>query len=327
MTAAGCTWAPGQAQGYVWRAIDWHTGQTICERPAGELPTLTCDLWPLDHYLLRVYEPNYQTLLCRITIRHDGQPDPMDYTQCVGDALSQGNTVWKYELSEPETDPEPLSAACTLPPVDNSIRIATSYDYQLLAGRLAWWGIDAATDWQNRFDEQFRGAADAAEVPVALLKAMVAQESQFWPLWDAQDGEVGWMQLTWSGADTALRHDPELFSRYCRRALWGNSCFGYDLLTMNQRRLLQAELVKDLQVAGAPGDASIMAADDLWLDAHILRAYACQAQDLYPGQDVWQAAAVLYNAGTSCITNAGICPQGQKYLDKVMQWKYLPPSP
>lgn len=319
MNAAGCIWSAEQAQAYVWRAIDLRTGETVCARLASELPDLTCDLWPLDNYLLRVYEPGYQEQFCWATLSHVGLPEPREMDQCDKNALAalqNGQATWKLMTSGPQGTPELPAATCTLPQVNNTSPLATDNDYQFLAGRLVWWGVYiSAADWQNRFDKQIRGAADAAGVPATLLKAMIAQESQFWPLWTGTDGEVGWMQLTQDGADTALRQDPDLFERYCPRAIWGNYCTSYELLTMAQRRLVQAELVNDLRVVGTPIEAASMATDDLWIDAHILRAFACQAQALYPGQDVWQTAAVIYNAGPGCIQGGVICQAGQDYLD------------
>jgi hypothetical protein len=321
MAAAGCIWSAELAPVYVWRAIDWRTGQVFCERPAAELPILTCDLWPLDSYLLRVYEPDYQDQLCWVTLRHAGPPEPGEMDQCDKNSvatLQNGQATWKLMTSGPQGTPEPPAAACTLPQVDNSSPLATYNDYQFLEGRLKWWGVNiSSADWQNRFDEQIGGGADAAGVPAALLKAMIAQESQFWPLWTGSDGEVGWMQLTWDGADNVLRQDLDLFKRYCPRAIWGNYCTSYDLLTMDQRRLVQAELVNSLQVAGTPIEAAAMAASDLWIDAHILRAYACQAQALYPDRDVWQTAAVIYNAGPGCIRANVVCKAGQDYLNEI----------
>ena len=216
--------------------------------------------------------------------------------------------------------PVPAETACTLPQVRNSVPLATSASYEFLAGRLAWWGIDISPlDWQNRWDEQIRGAADSAGVPAPLLKAMLADESQFWPLWTGDAGEAGWMQLTWDGVDTALRHDPDLFTKYCTLAIWQPYCTGYDLLTGDQKLRVQAALVADLAVSGTPLQVADQAADDLWIYAHVLRAYACEAAELYPDRDVWQSAAVLYNAGTACIQSGVICPQGQKYLSEVMR--------
>jgi hypothetical protein len=303
---------------YNMRLID-ENGLKLCEWPAtnGGLMKIPCKPRPSNNYHIEVWLKD-KISVC--DIRAPALTILAVAEQCPAwlDEFQAGTLEIRGPY--PIETPAPVTPACTLPQVDNSAPLATSYDYQFLVGRLSWWGIKMSqVDWQNRFNEQIRGAADAAGVPAVLLKAMIAQESQFWPLWTGDAGEVGWMQLTWDGADTALRHDQELFDRYCGRAIWGSYCTSYDLLTNDQRLAVQSVLIADLMVYGTPLDAAAMAADDLWIDAHILRAYACQAQDLYPTwPNVWQAAAVLYNAGTGCIQGNVICPQGQDYLDKVM---------
>lgn len=302
---------------------DWYNlrligpaGETLCEWPANvSLTNPACPPNPFGNYHIEVWL-NSPIWVCNIRSYNPGLA-PEDVAAACPDWLDeyQAGTLTirgPYELYPPA----PSVPACTLPQVDNSPPIATAIDYQFLAGRLSWWGLSiSALDWQNRFDESIRGASDAAGVPAALLKGMISQESQFWPLWTGDASEVGWMQLTWDGTDTALRHDPELFARYCTRALW--TCTSYDLLTPGQRSAVRSELMKDLQVSGTPLDASAMAAADLWTYAHILRAYACQAAATYPGRDVWQSAAILYNAGTSCIRGDVVCEQGRNYLNKV----------
>jgi len=291
-------------------------GETLCEWPANvSLTNPGCPPDPFKNYHIEVWLNVPVGTGCNLWLETPGYTAGDIAAQCPGwlDEFQAGTLTIRgpFEIHPPAA----AAPACTLPQVDNSTAIATDYDYQFLAGRLSWWGIGiSALDWQNRFDESIRGAADAAGVPAALLKGMIAQESQFWPLWTGTTGEVGWMQLTWDGADTALRHDPELFAHYCTRALWISSCTGYDLLTPGGRSAVRSELVKDLQVSGAPLDAAAMASGDLWTYAHILRAYACQAAATYPGRDVWQSAAVLYNAGTACIQGDLVCDQGSKYL-------------
>jgi len=304
---------------YNLRMVD-DRGVTLCQWPAStSLTTLPCSPSPAKNYRIEVWS-NLQMFAC-----HVWQESP----SLLGDEVSRQCPDWyvKYRAGDLTIQgpfeihtPEPAEIACTLPQVDNSAPLSTSIDYQFLAGRLLWWGIDVSPlDWQNHWDEQIRGAADAAGVPAHLLKAMLANESQFWPLWTGDQGEQGWMQLTWDGADTALRHDPELFNKYCTLAIFLPYCTGYDLLTAYQQTLVKDALVADLAVSGTPLQVADQAADDLWIDAHVLRAYACQAVELFPDQDVWQSAAVIYNAGSACIQGGVICPQGQKYLSEVMK--------
>jgi len=304
---------------------DWYNlrlidadGLTLCEWPAvnGGLMALPCTPSPAKNYHIEIWLNTNVATSCNI--RAPAVTAEVIALQCPDwlDEYQAGTLEIRgpYEISTPA----PVTPACTLPQADNSATLTTADDYHFLAGRLSWWGIGISPlDWQNRFDEEIRGASDAAGVPAKLLKAMLANESQFWPLWTGDAGEVGWMQVTWDGTDTALRHDPELFARYCQRALWSGCGTGYDLLTDNQQSAVRSELVADLMVYGTPVQAAALAAADLWTYAHILRAYACQAVALYPDRDVWQSAAVLYNAGTGCIRGGVICSQGRTYLEEV----------
>jgi hypothetical protein len=303
-------------------------GEILCEWPADQSITdIPCKPSPANNYHIEAWLKGNTATGCNLWLDQPTYYEEDIASQCPDwlDEYQAGTLEIRgpYEI-QPSIEAAP---ACTLPQADNSISISTANRYQFLANRLSWWGVNVSQDdWQNRWNEQIRGAADAAGVPAGLLKAMIANESQYWPLWTGETGEVGWMQVTWQGADTALRHDPELFHRYCQRTLW-TGCTGYDLLTEVEQNAVASELIKDLQVEGTPLDAADMASEDLWTYAHILRAYACYGKELYPDKDVWQSAAVLYNAGSNCIQGDLICSQGEKYLGEVMAWKRSLQSP
>lgn len=259
-------------------------------------------------------------VLCVVTVAHEGQPTDAELWEKCSYRwdLLEDHTIEGWELAYTYT--VDLPPACTLPPVDNSAPLATENEYTFLAGRLSWWGLDSTpVDWQNRFDDSIRAAADAADIPAALLKTMLAAESQFWPLWTGDAGEIGMIQLTWDGADTVLRYSPDLFTRYCPRAIYPTRCAaGYDLLAGWEKSRVQTELINDLRVEGTPLQASVMAANDLLTYARIVRAYACYTLTLYPSTpDLWTATAVVYNAGPLCLSADGmvICEQGKRYLE------------
>ena len=146
MNSAGCQWTADQAKGYVWRGVDYQTSEVKCERPAGQLPLITCDLWPLDHYLIRVYEPGYRTNYCYASIEHAGEPTQADMAaQCPKNALTawqDKQADWQFITSGPAPTPDPAPVICPLPdltpnqlPADAS-DLATHKDYQLLAANL-----------------------------------------------------------------------------------------------------------------------------------------------------------------------------------------------
>ena len=295
-------------------------GMVLCEWPAAQsLTAVPCQPSPARNYHIEVWL-NSNVSVCNVTSPDSTLTDLQVSIQCPQwiDEYRAGLLEVRGPSPIGETPPVQERTGCTLPRVDNSVPLHTEKDYQFLASRLSWWGISISTDeWQDRFDDQILTASNAAGVPAQILKSMIAQESQFWPLWTGTTGEVGWMQVTWDGADTALRHDPELFAHYCPLAIYDCNK-PYDLLADWQQSAVRYALIADLTVTGTPMQASAEAGADLWTYAHILRAYACQAEELYPGKNVWQAAVVLYNAGTKCYQGEVVCPQGQKYLNEVL---------
>jgi hypothetical protein len=302
---------------YNLRAISW-SGETLCEWPASvSLTEIPCALSPSNNYHIEVWL-NLKEFACGITTDSRTLTREIVLAQCPEwvDKRDQVEVRGPYEIQPTPPPPPP----CILPPVNNSAQIVTNIDYQFLSGRLSWWGVNTTVEeWQNRFNNEILSSADAAGVPAGLLKGMISVESQFWPLWTGDKGEVGWIQVTPDGADTALRNDPELFQHYCQLSIWKYLCTGYDTVTDNQRYLIRSQLLADLIVTGPPVQAVEMAAEDLWTYAHIVRAYACMAKELYPDLNVWQTAAVIYNAGVKCISGDEICPQGQKYISEVMK--------
>ena len=50
-------------------------------------------------------------------------------------------------------------------------------------------------EWQNRYDQAIFNSSNLLNVPLRLLKGVIAQESQFWPLSD-DDEEFGLGRVT-----------------------------------------------------------------------------------------------------------------------------------
>jgi hypothetical protein len=342
MKSAGCVWTPEQAQAFVWRAVDLHTGQTVCQRPASELPTLTCDIWPLDHYLIRVYEPAHVDQYCVVSIV--GPPDGIVgatgpvartptaeeiKTQCpLGalEALQSGKATWKLVSSGPATDPQEAPEICPLPPLapaDLPKSIATANNYFLLDYELYWWyGNDYDSNWQNQYDTAILQAGAAESVPPRLIKGVFAQESQFWPTWTPerrQADEVGLGQLTDDGADLVLRYSPELYEGLCPIASWDCSQI-YDRQPVKTRTMLRDILRGRLIVTGTPRQAAAQAAATIPTWARILKAYYCAAGEIVRPAGLspsWDYALAAYHSGPECVRGGNICEDGKKYIEEV----------
>jgi hypothetical protein len=336
MASAGCVWSAEQAKAYVWRGVDLHTGQALCERPASQLPNITCDLWPLDQYLIKVYEPGYRQNYCYATLDHTGPPTARDMAaQCPKDAkqaLQTGEAAWQFTASGPAPDPAPAPVICPLPrlsddqlPPDASY-LATHADYQLLAYHLRWYfGTDAGmADWQNQLDPVIYRAGQAVRVPPRLIKGMIAQETQFWPINDPVSpsrGETGLGQLTDDGADLVLHYSPDLFDQWCHVAIAKILCVrGYDLITDDQRQMVRDVLRSALNITGTPQEAMQAARWQVETWARVLKAYYCAAGELVRAVGMapsWEYAMAAYHSGPECVRTGDICPAGQKYVEEV----------
>jgi len=335
LASAGCVWTKEQAIQYIWRGVDYRTGQVICQRPASELPVITCDLWPLDHYLIKVYQPNYRQNYCLATLQHAGPPNWADLaTQCPKSALQAlqtGEAAWQFITSGLAPDPDPVPIICPMPaltsdqlPPDPS-GLATHNDYQLLAFQLRWYyGLDTSMDWQNQLDPAIWRAGQDIQVPPRLLKALIAQETQFWPLNDPVSpsrGETGLGQLTDDGADLVLHYSPILFEQWCHVAIDKSYCIrGYDLISDDQRQMVRDVLRAALNVTGTPRQAMQEAQGQVETWAQVLKAYYCAAGEIVRAANVapsWEYALAAYHAGPECVQGGDICPDGERYVEEV----------
>jgi len=279
---------------------------------------------------------------CSIKITHAGMPMVSEANEQCPDLSQQwqmGNLTLEYAGSIPVEST--AQAVCPMPVLSKGPGIldlpagpsdlVTRKPYELLAGALLWhglaiprcggysglrtaWpatatacGMESALpnvlDWQNQYDLSIYDAGVSTNVPPRLLKAMIAQESQFWPGWINMAGETGLLQVTEQAADIAMRYSPELYAQSCK----GSDCSaGYDLLPDYR----QAQLWKSL----LDPDRSMLT------NARIVAAYYCYANELDPQPDPvsrWNTTLAVWNAGAECVRSGEICTQGQKYIDEV----------
>ena len=200
----------------------------------------------------------------------------------------------------------------------------TATSYQLLAGHLRWWYGQDIPEWQNALDPDIWQAGQSVSVPPRLLKALIAQETQFWPINDPVSpsrGETGLGQLTDAGADLVLHYSPELFSRWCHVAIQKRTCtVGYDLLSPEHRQMVRDVLRAALNLTGTPRQALVQAQGQLETWAQVLKAYYCAAGEMVRAANVdpsWEYALAAYHSGPECVRGGEICPEGKKYVEKV----------
>jgi len=344
MASAGCIWPPDQNSLLIWKAEDWQTGSIACERPASELPLINCNLNPLDHYKLVVYQPEFQELFCYVTVNHEGPPTSNEIAAgCPPDKIQSGYDS-KLVYNGPPIPSESPPPVCPMPelksnelPADAST-LSTSKNYELLASHLQlYYGNNFdLVDWQNQFDQDIYQAGTTFHVPPRLLKGVIAQESQFWPLWntviDDKGSEVGLGQLTDDGADLVMQYSPDLFHQFCQQVTTGDSCaLGYDLLPAQQREMVRNLFRQSLILYGTPRQAAARAHAQVSTWAQILKVYYCAAGEIVSPAGVepsWDFALAAYNAGTECVRGGNICQQGQTYINAVQsEMNTTPASP
>ncbi|HVM70247.1 MAG TPA: transglycosylase SLT domain-containing protein [Anaerolineales bacterium] len=353
--AAACG-ALSNAKSLIWRAVDINTGQIGCSGPASELPYLSCPFGPIDHYRIEVIWPAFQSVVCTISMDSFVTPDANTIAQqCPRQKADYvaGNLVLAYQGARPPTPPP--APFCPVKNLDSgqgfydmpgsAAVLQTSKPYYLLAGNLIWHGLakpncnglsgvdpdnHAATEcglattmpdvihWQNQFDQAIYNAASQKQVPPRLLKGVIAQESQFWPLAVGPQGESGLIQLTDAGADIVLQYSPNVYARVCSAVLSSLTCNSstYDLLDQNSQALLRSYLVTMLQSPADLAEAVTSMKSSMWLDMDILRAYYCYTGEI-TGTPSWETTLAVYHAGSACVASGKICQQGQDYIEKV----------
>ena len=210
-------------------------GVGICSIPASSLFTVreNCALTsPLDAYRLRIVEPAYQIAIgCTVETAAQIEPGWNVIAEQCPEAKKYGSSgitlrFWGTRQPKPKADP-----ICKPPIVEQPSTIATSENYYLLAGKLIWYGLAKANctggysgldpltlsaipcgmdgahvkmiEWQNGLDAEILAAAREWNVPAALLKRLIADETQFWT-WTGTAGEHGMIQITDAGASVVM---------------------------------------------------------------------------------------------------------------------------
>ena len=173
----------------------------------------------------------------------------------------------------------------------------------------------ALLSWQNRFDNIIWNASKEHGVPAKLIKAIIEQESQFWPDKTGTDfvDEYGLGQLNEFGADVALRWDKSLHDQVCSSTLFDCPEYYANLPSYSQA-MLRGRLLQ-LVNANCPtceyGIDLIKAEESIDIIAQTIYANARQAGyilDEYEAktqyEDLWRFTMVSYHAGYQCLEDA-----------------------
>lgn len=166
-------------------------------------------------------------------------------------------------------------------------------------------GIRQIVEWQNRYDGLIFQAAEMYNVPPKILKGIIAQESQFWPISD-DPYEVGLGYITSDGVDMLLTWDVTHYLEVCLPKYGEKVCSsGYGSLSEIHKTMLRREILDKI---GTDEEINVLAA--------IILASARQSGQLVQNLskqeptfvttyvDMWKISVGNYYAGAGCIGNA-----------------------
>ena len=195
-------------------------------------------------------------------------------------------------------------------------------------------------DWQNKYNDQIFAAALKYNVPAMILKGILSQESQFWPL-KTNPYELGLGRMTENGADMLLKWNTSYYLDLCIPAYDRITCSsGYSLLSPIARLMLRNAV---LSKVGTPHEIDMLAASLLASSKQVGQLVVNTggrepaAQSTY--EEMWKITIGNYNAGSGCIGNAlqsitgngleltwqqvvaqmlGNCKNASDYVDRVL---------
>ena len=163
----------------------------------------------------------------------------------------------------------------------------------------------ATIAWQNQFDEQIWQAALKYNVPAHLLKAVIAQESQFWP--DTKKPfEKGLGFITDNGVDMLLNWNIPYYLKLCQPLYGEGICsYGYSSIREERQVMLRKAVLDQVD---SPQEIDILAA--------MLLASADQSGQVVQNMageeiayvaayvDMWKISTGNYYAGAGCMADA-----------------------
>jgi hypothetical protein len=163
----------------------------------------------------------------------------------------------------------------------------------------------ATITWQNKYDDQILQAALKYNVPARLLKAVIAQESQFWP--DTRKPfEKGLGYITENGVDMLLNWNIPYYLEICQPLYQEGICsYGYSSIR-EVRQVMLRKVVLDK--VGSPDEIDILAAMLLASadqSGQVVQNMAGQEIVYVAGYvDMWKIATGNYYAGAGCMADA-----------------------
>ncbi|HQX00891.1 MAG TPA: S8 family serine peptidase, partial [Anaerolineales bacterium] len=302
--------------------------------------------------------------VCAINITHEGEPTSDEIKQICGNDLFTGWQNGEYVLSKITPTATPTANTYSwLDTPKTAAGLQTNIQLTYLAGKLIAagyvdvsacngssllpngyanpCGMTAARPyvfiWQNRFDEIILNAAVKENIPAAMFKNLLIQESQMWPQASSHiPPEYGIGQLTENGTDTLLMWNNPYFKKMCNDVLDVENCKkDYLSISASERAFLRGStLIKvradcancankiDLEITekSIPVFAAALKANFHQIDQIAKNLTGKAAVSQMEWQEVWKLSTANYHAGPGCTSSAMRATLRDK---KPLRWKYI----
>jgi len=159
--------------------------------------------------------------------------------------------------------------------------------------------------WQNQYNEDIYTASEEYNVPARLLKAIIAQETQFWPH-PVSPKEFGLGRITDNGADMLLTWNLPIFIEECVSSYSIEACSsGYTNMDPDDQSLLRGLILKDV---GTDQEVKLLAATLLassyQVDQMVKNVTGLPVSEVSTYEEMWKLSVANYHAGSGCVGTA-----------------------
>lgn len=166
-------------------------------------------------------------------------------------------------------------------------------------------GADKVLEWQNKYDEKIYTAALKYNIPARILKGILAQESQFWPI-SNDPYELGLGKFTENGAGMLLMWNIDYFLSTCIPVYGKTSCSsGYSSLNPTAQLMQRRSLMDKI---GTRSEIDMLAgtlfASSAQINQMVINTSGKEPAVLTTYEDMWKIATGNYYAGSGCIGTA-----------------------
>ena len=198
-------------------------------------------------------------------------------------------------------------------------------------------------DMQNQYDDLIFEASKRQKVPPRIVKGLIAQESQFWPVSDTPF-EYGLGMLTEGGADMLLRWNTSYFLNVCMATypLDREKCMGgFSNLKEDEQIVLRGVVISKV---GTDEELEVLAAAIrgcvYQINQIVTNVTGETPSSVSTYEDMWKFSVANYYSGSGCLNNAitqvyayklqlnwenvrrfltGDCSLGNLYVDRVYE--------